>query len=242
MNPLIYFSVASKQVAKNPISILKIEVTQAAGITDGLFFQVHDSIVVPAEGSFPVKSWPAAECAFKDFKIGELNLTLGCYVCLSTTAATKTLAVGGSDLMSILQVEVSTSERPSSSATSIIGDLVTPVSTLQIWSQAVGLSARQSLLSIELSRSGGNAEAWMMVFASDTVSAGDKPVESFHIPLNKDFSLNGGFYFGESGRLIESFDGTTRKYGCSIFMSSTPVIYTADSHQYYIRSKFRIAP
>lgn len=221
----------SNLLTRQSIRVVKVEITLNASITDGLYFQLHDSNVIPANGAVPLRCWPAAECGFKDFKIEELSFSLGCYYCLSTTKATKTLAVGVNDLMDIAQVELADGPLTAGlNSVSVVGDLTTSVNTLQVWSEADGVTARKKLVLIEVIGTVINTGTnYLLLFSTDAVSANDVPIAGGSIPLVALTNYTGanGFFFGELGRVVETFTGVVWKYGCTIMLSSTAGFYTA---------------
>lgn len=245
MKPLKFFAVASQQVATHPILVLKLEATVNSGMTAGLYLQIFDSVSTPAEGTVPVKCWPAAECSYKEFKNGDLSLSLGCYICLSTTAATKTLAIGVGNTMDILEVEISSPELPVSST--FIGDLTTPVSGLQVWTEAAGLAARQALLSVEVDGTLlTTATQFVMIFATDTVNTGDAPCVGciFPIKVAQVLTRHNALRFGDRGKDVFSIDNAspnTQRLGCTIKISSTPSTFTAPNGTAAIKAEYKTA-
>lgn len=80
------------QFRVHPCQVMKLEVSSNGADLGTTYIQIHDSPITPATGAIPVKMWPAAECAYKEFKNGELNLTKGCFVGLSSVPNSFTLA------------------------------------------------------------------------------------------------------------------------------------------------------
>jgi hypothetical protein len=220
MKPLTYFSVAAQQVATHPVEVDKLEVTLNAAATAGLYLQIHDTNQTPAEGAVPLRSWLAAECAYKEFKRAALTLNVGLYICLSSTAATKTLAVGGSDLMDILEVELLNPEEPT--GTTYVGDTSTGVTSRQIWSEAAG-ATRKRLYSLEVDGTGLSAAAYIMLFAKDSPANGDKPVFTWPLADNQVRTGANALRFGRQGIDVSAADTDgTYHYGCTVAISSTP--------------------
>ena len=243
MKTLPYFAIAAQVVATHPVAVLKLEVTLNSSATAGLYCQVHDAIAAPANGAVPLKSWPAGECAFKEFEMGHLQLTQGLYICLSTTAATKTLAAGGSDLMDALNVELSDPEIPT--GTTLVGDLTTPVAGLQVWTEAAGATARKALIALEVDGTNlTTAQQYVQIFAQDTVATGDKPIIMFPIAVGGVLTGANALRFGIGGRDIYSRDSDTpftARLGCTVKISSTKSTFTACTGTAAIRAEYKNA-
>lgn len=72
-------------------ALIKLEVNFADGVDASAYFiQLHDSPILPAAASVPLKVWPAAEVAYKEFKRGELGFAKGCVLVVSSTRLTYT--------------------------------------------------------------------------------------------------------------------------------------------------------
>jgi hypothetical protein len=233
MKPLSYFAVASQQVATHPVGVLKLEATLNASATAGLFLQLHDSSTVPADGAVPIKCWPAAECGYKEFKMGEIQLTAGLYACLSTTAATKTLAVGGSDKLDILAVELTDPETPS--GMTVVGDKTSPVTGLQVWADSAGPFC---LLNVEVGILLLGADSFLQIFATDSPAEGAVPLESLPIKSGEPY-LPIKFNFGETGRNVFSIDANGNHDGCTLKVSSTGNILTTIASTVTLRAEYR---
>lgn len=224
MKQLPYYAVTAQQVATHPVKLLKLEATLNASATAGLFLQLHDSNTTPADGQAPLKCWPAAECGFKEFEMGELVFSSGLYLCLSTTAATKTLATGGSDLIDILNVELIDPEAPT--GTSIAGDRTTTVAALTVWADGAG---PKKLMAIEFWGTG-----YLMLFAKSP-SNGDIPLATFTPAIGWNY-----WNFGANGRDVfsQDADGTNRN-GCYLAASNTADTFTAAASNKYIKAEYK---
>ncbi len=238
MKALTYFAVAAQIAATHQVSVVKLEVTLNGSAAAGLFFQIHDSIVAAAEGAVPLKVWPAAECGYKEFELGQLNVGLGLYVCLSTTSATKTLAAGGSDLCDILAIELSDPEIPT--GTTFAGDLTSAVTGLQVWTEADGVT-RKTLIRLEVDGTNlTTATQFIQLFATDTVNVGDKPVMMWPIGVGAVKIGANALWFGNSGREVFSKD-TVDRVGCTVKISSTAGTYTAATGTARIKAEYKNA-
>jgi hypothetical protein len=235
MKPLEYFAIKGQVVSTHPVSVIKLEMTPNASITDGLFLQIHDAAASPATGAVPVKVWPAAECGYKEFKRGELVLSVGCFICLSTTAATKTGANGVSDLMNILQVELSDPERPT--GTTVVGDLTSPVTGLQVWADAAG---PKKLIHLEVDGTNLTATCYIQLFAVDSPADGIAPLMTLRkITAGQVLTGASGLYFGEKGRDVQSVDSTGGLHdGCTIKISTTPSVLTTTGDTARIQAEY----
>lgn len=227
----IQYDTREALITRQSTRVDKVEITLNANATAGLFFQLHDVNVTPANGAVPLRCWPAAECGFKDFTIEKLDFSLGFYYCLSTTKATRTLVAGVSDLMTIAEVEFADSPLTAGvNSVSVAGDLVTSVNTLQIWSEADGSAVRKKLVLVEVIGAVINIGTnYLLLFSTDVVNANDVPIAGGSIPLVAltNYTGTNGFFFGELGRVIETFTGVVWKYGCTVMLSSTAGFYTA---------------
>lgn len=224
MKTLPYFAVASQQVTTHRTKVEKLEATLNAGAASNLYLQVFDTNVAPAAGVVPLKSWPAGETGWKDFKNGELVLNAGLFVALSTTAATYTAVTGGSNILDILQIEIGDAEVPT--GTSFAGDLTTPTASLQVWSAASG---PKKLIAVEVDNT-GNGVQYLMLFSKDTVSAGDKPIDQFTIKAAEVKTAAAKLDFGVNGRDMTSYSSNAQQNGCTLVLSSTTGVYTAGSN------------
>jgi hypothetical protein len=238
MKPLPYFAVASQQVAKHAVMVLKLEATYT-NATTGLFLQIHDGNSTPAAGAVPKKSWPVEECGYKEFKVGELDLFLGCFVGLSSTAATYTASAVTLD---VLQIELSDPERLAG-LTTLVGDLTTPVTGLQVWTEAAGVT-RKALVALEVDGTNltGVPGQFIQVFATDTVNTGDAPLVSIPIATGQVLTLTNGLHFGDQGREVFSIDSAspfTKRLGCTVKISSTGSTYTACNGTVAIRAEYK---
>lgn len=220
-----------KQVATRAVDILKVEWRGGdAAASSGLFLQVHNSAVTPATGAVPVAgcSWPMATSSegYKDFKQGELNCPQGCFVGVSTTEATWTAAVTN-DKFANLRVELDKPQIPPAAALSTAGDLTSAVTGLSVWSEATGAATPKQLVTLEVDGTNLAADAYIMLFATDTPANGDKPVFQKAIAMAATLTKAAGkaLEFGPTGRAIEAID-TALRQGCRVRISSTANILT----------------
>lgn len=232
-----YFDVAGQAVSKHACEVLKLEMTANAALAAGCFWQVHDftakngATTAPAEGSVPIKSWPASAGAadYKEFKRGELRLRNGLYICISTTEATKTLGTGNNKFSSLFVERIEPDRFSGASATvSSAGAF-----TMQVWSEATGLANAQKLIRVHVVNKCAAAR-WLMLFAYDAPADGDKPLAIWPMAANGDAA--GGdildLRFGE-GRVINDNSGASaslgRRQGCTFKLSTTNYVLTLDA-------------
>lgn len=230
MKPSNFYAVTAQVAATHPMLMLKLESTLNAAATAGLFLQIHDSAVAAAEGAAPLKVWPAAECGYKEFKRGDLTLALGCYVCLSTTSATKTLAVGANDKLDILELEFSDPERPA--GTSFAGDLVSNVTGLAVWLDAAG---PKKLLALEVDGTNLTTTCYVQLFGKDAPVNGDVPVGQYTIAATAVKTGADAWRFGETGRDVT--DGVHD--GCAVRISTTPGVLTLTGDSARIKAEYK---
>lgn len=218
MKSLSYFAAAAQQVAKHPVTVLKLEWKGGSAVAAGRYLQVHDAYATPANGAVPLKSYPiyADGEGFKSFAAGELQLSNGLYVCISSTEATKTLAA---DVFSMLSVELLAAEQPS--GTSFAGDLTTDDEILQVWSEAAGASAPKRLYEIIATNNGG-ATYYLQIHAADTPSD-EALIASFAFEDIETKRLS----FGKAGRDIRRIVSEALKQGCTLAWSTEPDSYAA---------------
>jgi hypothetical protein len=219
MKPLPFFAVAAQQVTTHAVHVLKLE-GQFLGATADRYLQVHDSAVVAAEGSVPLKQWVIQQTSpfFQTFSAGELALTKGLYICVSNTDGTKTLSADTMDLA----VELTDPEQPS--GTTYVGDLVTAVASLSVWNDAAG---PLHLMSLEVDGTGLGADAYIMLFAKDAPANGDKPIDQFKIKAGQVLTGVNALRFGTNGRAMQSVDNTGVHDGCQVKISTTTGVLTA---------------
>lgn len=229
MKSITSFNALSSQVANRPVSILKLEWRgHASAAATGLYIQVHNNVVTPTAGDVPLKSFqlfPDSE-GYKDFKNGELECPIGCFVGVSTTEATWTAATGN-DKFASLGVEVDKPQFPAAAALSTAGDLTSAVTGLSVWSEATGAATPKQLVSLEVDGTNLAADAYIMLFATDNPANGDNPV--FQKPITAAATLTKAagkaLEFGPNGISIESYD-TAKRQGCRVRISSTPKTLT----------------
>lgn len=232
---------ASFVVTSYGVQVIKLEATINASADAGLFLQVHDNAIPPADGPtvLPVKYWPAIECKFKEFMLGEISLNNGCYVCLSTTATFKTLATGGSNIMDSLMIELH--DGPTSSS-STVGDMTTAVDTLQVWSDAAGPKQLVKVEYADPTGAVGTPPAYWMLFAKDTPVNGDIPLwTSLALGVNQVYKA---YPFGRPGiKVFSAPTSNTLNDGCTFVLSDTQATLTkastGSSNQSALRVTYR---
>lgn len=217
MKTLSYFAASSAQVARHPVEVVKLEWKGATGLAAARFLQVHDAYAAPVDGSVPLKCWPIYTDApgFKLFDVGELVLTNGLYICISTTEATKTVASGADDF-STLTVELREAE--SSSGTTFVGDVTTVDEILQVWAEVAG---PKRLFEI-ITTNGDVVDLYLQIHAKDTPT-NESLVESLLVPAGE----TKRFSFGKDGREVSRKVSDAIERGCTLAYSTTSGTYTA---------------
>ena len=226
MKILDSFAALTYQAAIHAVRVVKIEWRGGDSLAANMYLQVHDSNVTAAEGAVPLKSWPigTASEGYKEFKRGELNLAAGCYLCVSSTEATKTIT-SGTDKWAMLSVELAEVDRPEN--TSQVGDLTTGVTGQQIWSEAAGAANARRLFRLEINGASLGATRYAMLFAKDSPANGDTPLAVWPVTTGTPLTGASAIKFGVNGRHVYSkdSDGTERK-GCTVNISSTATTLT----------------
>lgn len=118
---------------KHACAIMKLEANSTVDLSS-YFIQIHDSPIAVAAGTVPLKSWPAAECGYKEFKAGELCLSKGCFIAVSSTDLTYTAQASN---ITGLQVEFAQPDLPAG----IITVTAAAVNQLNVWVTADGQHA-----------------------------------------------------------------------------------------------------
>ena len=164
----------------------------------------------------------------------------GLVAVLSTTGDTLTIATGGNTMELDVWVDDFTPILPA--GTTVVGDLTSPVTSLQVWTEAAGLTARKKLYTLEVDGTNlTTATHYIMIFAKDTNVAGDAPMATliFPIALLQLRTLQNGLDFGDTGLEVYQYDGTTKRLGCTIMISSTKATYTAATGTACIRATYK---
>jgi len=207
MKTLSYFAASAAQVARHAVSVLKIEWQGASGLASDRFLQVHDAYAAPAEEAVPLRVWPiyTGAAGYKLFDVGELQLANGCYICISETEATKTLASGADDF-STLSVELAEAETPA--GTTLAGDLTTDVFGLDVWADNAG---PKRLYEIIATNNYGQA-MHLQVHASTTPSTDTIVWASESVADGATIRVG----FGKDGREINRIIAGALKQGCRV--------------------------
>ncbi|MDE2098690.1 MAG: hypothetical protein KGL39_15660 [Patescibacteria group bacterium] len=242
MIPQNFFNVSNAQVAKHDGIAVKIEGFYRSA-TAQAWLQVFDTNAAPANGTVPLKQEliNGTSPFYFEFKRGDLVFYLGCFVGISSTEGTYTASADVMDL----SVELSDPDLPAS--VSYAGDLTSPVTGLQVWTEAAGLAARKSLVALEVDGTNlTTATQFIMLFATDAVNPGDFPISGGIFPIGVGQVLTGEskLNFGEFGRQIFSLDADakTQRLGLTVKISSTPGTYTAANGTARIKAEYRTEP
>lgn len=246
MKPINFFNVASAQISRHTGGAVKIDGYYRSA-TSQAWLQVHDTNTTPANAAVPLKQEPinGASPFYFEFKRAELQFFLGCFVGISTTEGTWTASA---DVMDV-SVELSDPEIPVS--VTYVGDLTTAVTGLQVWSEASGLTSRKSLVALEVDGTNlTGATQFVMLFATDTVNAGQfcPPENVYPITAGQVRTGESKLNFGELGKQVFSIDSAadtspgTKRLGCTVKISSTPLIFAAANGTATIKAEYRIEP
>ena len=209
MQPVNYYTVTSQQVTKHPTGVIKLEATPTSGAVATQWLQIHDSAVVPAEDSVPVKSWPLYECGYKEFKRGELRLSKGLYICISSTADVKTLT-GVTDTVALLQVELWEPDSPT--GTTYAGDETTTVTNRTLWNNASG---PQALLEVIVNDTGASlVEDYPKLLVYALTASTEILVQV--VPIKK--ATRNVVNFGKDGLVPRKVGASGVGVGCSVVL------------------------
>ena len=217
MNPVSYFGDTGKQVTEHPVGLVKLEATANASANSAYFVQIHDSAVVPAEGVAPLKSWPIAEVGYKEFKRGELRLSKGLYVCISSTAATKTLAVGVNDKFDVLSLELFDPDKPT--GTSFSGDETNDQVSITPW---VTASGPKKLIEVVVNDTEAFLadDCFLVLFPDDETATG-VPLKSFQVRAG----VRNVFNFGLDGIEPRQIKSGVEYVGCFLGLSTSAEVF-----------------
>ena len=220
MNPVTSIGAAALQVSKQPVNVLRVR-GNFNGSTADRWLMLFDAITTPADGTAPaIAAIPLYQSSpfFAEFEIGALAFKHGCYACVSTTQATKTLSADTMDIT----VELDAPELPTGA--SLAGDLTTGVNSLSVWATANG---PKKLLKLEVDNTGG-ADNYIMLFATDSPSNGDTPIMQWTLAANAVLTGDKALTFGKAGFDVYSRNDTgALSKGCTIAISSTTGTLTA---------------
>ena len=242
MNTSTNFNVTSAQVSTEPVSILRVRGNFRGSTADRwlMFFNVRQALDAP-NGTAPlIAATPLNQLSpfFIEESIGALQFPLGCYVAVSTTEDTLTLSTDTMDIT----VEMDDLIVPP--VTTFVGDLTSAVTGLQVWSEASG-ATRQALVTLEVDGTNlTTATQHVMIFATDTVNTGDTPILSFPIAVGGVLTGENALRFGNQGLFpfsIDSVSPFTKRYGCTVKISSTSPTFTAPTGTAAIRAEIRNA-
>jgi hypothetical protein len=238
MKVLTYFDVATQQVTTHPTNVLKVE-GFFRGSTSDQWLQLFDSATAPVADTVPLKSWPITQTTefYKEFKNGELHLSKGLYLGVSTVEGSFTVSGDHVDL----SVELDKAEEPS--GTTLVGDLTSNVLHLDVWTEAAGASAPKRLVSFEVDHLNASLDNYVMLFGRvfANITAGNKPLTEWKVIHGVAYTIDSGapFYFGKDGRDVVQQIAGVNYSGCCILMSSTPTVYTAASDVIHIKAEYK---
>ena len=233
MKPIIAFNTIFMQFCKHTNELLKVEYDINAGAAATVYVQVFDfptpvdlaaGTAAPANTSVPLKSWPVpagATNGYKEFKNGEMSFSYGVFVCVSTTQATLTIGTGNNKF------------------DSVAAELYNPVvaasefQTIDVGTQIWANPETHTLIRAAVT----NLEAgirYLMLFASDGPSLGDKPIRQWTLAATGDGggkdTIELDFSGGEvsvSGIIpMAQTSGKVNQTGCWFSLSTTTKTFT----------------
>lgn len=208
--------------------------------TADAWLQIHDTNEKPATGAVPVKVYALPYNAPFEwlFDPASLNLTVGCFVGVSSTEGTYTeLEYSANTVYCDIEVDFGpVNSRPV--GFSVAGDGTAIREDLTVWTDAVA-NALKRLYAVSYTNKSG-ADAYLLFFAK-APNEGDTPLLSVFV--EKDGVYN--YAFGDDGMgmaSVEGLDGTngTRHYGCFLAESSTAMRYTPTlANASFIRAEYK---
>lgn len=175
---------------------------------------IFDSAAEPAANAVPKKSYalPYNAPFSWAFDPGQLALTNGCYVAVSSTEEKyTTVAFNGATTWCDIEVDfIPVSFRASDY--SVAGDLTTDVGSLQVWATAAG---PKRLFQVDYVNGSGGA-AILMLFAHDAPQTGDRPLVGWVVENGASLSLS----FGDVGLDPREWAGANNYKGCTLIESA----------------------
>ncbi len=239
MNPITAYDTISKQFTRHEAGLLKLEFDVNASSAATVYVQIHDfpqpadlaaGLTVPANGTVPIKTWATPAGSFgnyKEFKRGELEVTYGLFVCVSTTRATLTIGTGNNKFD-----EVSAELE----STDVVGSEVSGqgATTLLVWTAAAGVTTAHRLVrAVGTNLEAGIRYLQLFAVAESALSSGvSVPVMSWQLSATGDTGDTKLVSFGGVGNNnlggidFKVINATGTHNGCTIALSSTPTVFT----------------
>lgn len=243
MQPVIGFAVVSLQASKHRNSLMKLEADMNSASATVCYIQIFDwptpadlalGLTAPANGSVPIKSYPAASAAtniYKEFKNGELACANGIFVCVSTTQANLTLGTGNNNFASIAcenwSVDVVANE--------VSGQ---GVPSQAIFSDATGRANQRYLLRAAARNLNAGFPTWLQLFASNPVN-GMVPLLTWPLLANTGGAPGGDTIYRDfgsynegapTGIFVRAQDTSyVNHQGAFLALSTTPTVLTLDT-------------
>lgn len=189
------------------------------------WLQIHDSATVVGGAEVPIASFYVAGAGplpsiFQT--LGPLTLLKGLCIAFSSTEATYTALATSYDIFGDVD-EYEGIDPYLITGASTVGDRTTGVNSLQVWSEATGLSDNPYLISVYATNSALVAQ-YLMLFSTDAAADGSIPLVTLTIPASSSRTLN----FGPNGlRPKRESSAYVITKGCSLFGSSTAGTLTA---------------
>jgi hypothetical protein len=203
------------------------------GSTADRWLQLHDgTVVADLTGAVPMKSYylPMTAPFSWDFDPGELVVTKGLVVAVSTTEGTLTLSADTMDCFCDVEPQSIIPEDYS-----VVGDLSTGVDFVTVWPSSSG---PKNLYLVDYTNNDA-ATRYLQMFANDISITGDVPIMQWEVLAGKTLSLN----FGTSGLspFSQSLSANPiNRLGCVLKQSSTSGKLTLTfSTASYIRAYYK---
>lgn len=227
------FGATNMVVATGPCSLVAVR-GFFKGITADRWLQIFDLTALPANATVPMRSFQLLQNLdfYKDFNQGPLQLKTGCVIAISTTEATLTIATIVTDLADF-SVDLESTGQELPAGTSVAGDLITGVNSLQVWTNAQG---PKKLIRVNFTNNDGVAR-YLMLFANDDWTDDQRPILQWKVLANTAVELNFGDDVLEP--MSQIADGTIRR-GCYLGISVTPGTMTnVSSSASYLKATYK---
>jgi hypothetical protein len=232
MKSITQFDAVSKQFTTHRTDVLKLEMKMNASASANDFWQVHDVYTTPSDTTVPLRSWPVGE-TYKEFKEGELFVSQGLFVCVSTTEATLTMGTGN-EKFSAVCAELLDPELPAD--LSVAGDYTTNRQSLTVTTSPC------KLVQLEVDGSAALAAAYVQIFCGANAN-GDIPKYEFPIAAGETWLGSTAKKFGTTGSLMlernVSAGIVSLRTGCRVAISTTQGVRTLTAENYKIRAEYR---
>ena len=213
-----YFLVVTNTPVNSLAPVLK-GILAASAYASDVWLMVFNGTAVPSNGDVPIMTplFLEANAANVSLQIpdGVVIGPDGIVIVASSTANTLTTDASATIYVSAFVEDWENNIPPGHSTE---GDLTTSVSSLQVWSEAEGETARKRLKRVKIKNNVSEVR-YAAIYAVDTPDADSRIVSWLKIPADEDVEWNFGYGGGLSPEQLNG-DGT-RHVGCTILCQET---------------------